>query len=139
VVSSVVKYWFCILTPENYEIVKNELVWGVTSRHKNKIIRVEPGDRLVMYVTGERKIKGIYEAVSKPYEDETKIFHGGVYPYRVKLRQVKESEKGIDIRELVPELKLFKRKDAKWAGVLRGRAMIEITEKDYKTIENRLG
>ena len=138
-VSSVVKYWFCILTPENYEIVKNELVWGVTSRHKNKIIRVEPGDRLVMYVIGEKRIKGIYEAVSKPYEDETEIFHGGVYPYRVKLRQVKESEKGIDIRELVPELELFKRKDAKWAGVLRGRAMIEITEKDYKTIENKLG
>jgi len=132
------KYWLCILTPENYEVVKRELVWGVTSRHKNKIMQVEPGDQLVMYVIREKKIKGIYEAVSKPYEDKTEIFQGGVYPYRVKLKLVKKSEEGIDIRELVPELELFKRKDSRWAGVLRGRAMIEITEKDYKTIENKL-
>jgi len=133
------KFWLCILTPENYEVVKKELVWGVTSRHKNKIMQVEPGDKLVMYVIREKKIKGIYETASKPYEDEKKIFHGGIYPYRVKLKLIKESEEGIDIKELVPELELFKRKDAKWAGVLRGRAMIEITEKDYKTIENKLG
>jgi len=101
-------------------------------------MQVEPGDRLVMYVIGEKRIKGIYEAVSKPYEDETEIFHGGVYPYRVKLRQVKESERGIDIRELVPELELFKRKDAKWAATLQGKVMIKITERDYKIIEGKI-
>ena len=129
------KYWLCILTPENYEIVKEKLVWGVTERHKNKILQVELGDKLVMYVIGEKKIKGIYEAASKPYEDRTEIFHGGIYPRRVKLKPVKQSEEGIEIKKLVPELELFKRKDKFWAGVLRGKAMIEITEKDYKKIE----
>ena len=125
------KYWLCILTPENYEIVKEKLVWGVTERHKNKILQVEPGDKLVMYVIREKKIKGIYEAASKPYEDRTEIFHGGVYPHRVKLKLVKHSEEGVDIKKLVPELELFKRKDKFWAGVLRGKAMIELTKEDY--------
>lgn len=97
------KYWLCILTPENYEIVKENLVWGVTERHKNKIMQVEPGDKLVMYVIGEKKIKGIYEAISKPYEDTKEIFHGGKYPHRVNLKLIKHNEEGVDIRELVPK------------------------------------
>jgi len=128
------KYWLCILTPENYEIVKEKLVWGVTERHKNKILQVEPGDKLVMYVIGEKKIKGIYEAVSEPYRDETEIFKGGIFPNRVKLKAIMVSDEGIDIKELVPELKIFKRKDEKWVGAIRGRAMIEIEKEDYDKI-----
>jgi len=132
------KYWLCILTPENYEIVKEKLVWGVTNWHKNKIMQIEPGDNLVMYVIREKKIRGIYEATSKPYEDSTKIFHGGIYPHRVKLKLVKQSEKGIDIKILLPELKLFKRTDVKWAGVLRGKTMIKLDVEDYRKIERKM-
>ena len=98
------RYWFCIITPENYEIVKNKLIWGVSDRHSNKLKQLKIGDKLVMYVIGEKKIKGIYEVVSDPYVDETEIFHGKIYPKRVKLKAVKITEKGISILELVPKL-----------------------------------
>ena len=134
---SMARYWFCILTPENYQIVRENLVWGVKDRHKKVLDQVSIGDKLIMYVIGEKKIKGIFEVVSEPYRDESEIFKGGVFPNRVKLKLVKEGE-GIDIKELVPELKIFKRKDEKWAGILRGRAMIELDEEDYKKIEEKL-
>jgi len=132
------KYWLCILAPENYEIVKEKLIWAVKDRHKNVIAQVKLGDKLVMYVIGEKKIKGIYEVVSEPYREETEIFTGGIFPNRVRIRPLKLSDEGIDIKELVPELKLFKRTDAKWAGVLRGRAMIELDKEDYGKIERKM-
>jgi len=135
---SMTKYWLCILSPENYEIVKEKLVWGVADRHKNVLAQVEPGDKLVMYVTGEKKVKGIFEAVSKPYIDEKKIFPMGIYKHRVKLKLIKSNEEGIDIRTLLGKLSMFVRKDSKWAGVLRGRAMIELNKMDYDIIDKGL-
>ena len=132
------RYWLCILTPDNYEVVRDKLVWGVTDRHVNAISQVKPGDKLVMYVIGEKRIKGIYEVISEPYRDETEIFKGGVFPNRVKLKPVKLNDEGIDIRNLVPKLRIFKRKDRFWAGVLRGKAMVELSEEDFWTIEATL-
>ena len=133
-----VRYWLCILTPENYEIVRRELVWGVKDRHRRVLDQVKPGDILVMYVIGEKKIKGVYEVASEPYRDESELFKGGLFPNRVRIKRVIDSEEGIDIKELVPKLDIFKRKDRFWAGVLRGKAMIELTEESYKTILNAL-
>jgi len=128
------QYWLCVLTPENYEIVKEKLVWGVSDRHKNKILQVKPGDLLVMYIIGEKKIKGIFEATSEPFTEKKEIFMGGIYPNRVKLEKVKESEKGIDIKKLLPKLETFKRKDSKWVGTIIGKAMIKLSKNDYKLI-----
>jgi len=132
------KYWVCILTPENYAVVKEKLVWGVTDRHKNTIMQVKPKDRLIMYVIGEKKFKGIFEAISEPFVEKKEVFKGGTFPNRVKLKPVKISEEGIDAKKLVPKLKFFKRKDNFWAGILRGKAMLEISEDDYKIIEKSL-
>ena len=129
-------YWLCILTPENYEIVRKELIWGVEDRHRNKIQQVKKGDKLVMYVIGEKKIKGIYEATGEAYREEKQIFKGGLYPNRVKLKKVKEGD--VDIEKIREKLELFKGLGPRWALKLRGKAMIQITEKDHKTIETFL-
>jgi len=56
----------------------------------------------------------------------------------VKLKPVKLSDDGVNILELVPKLDVFKRKDNKWVGTIVGKAMVELSEKDYKMIEERL-
>ena len=55
------KYWLCITTHDNWEVVKKKNVWGVPKRHKNTIAKVKPGDRLVFYVKQKRKDKEILE------------------------------------------------------------------------------
>ena len=132
------RYWLCILSPENYEVVKSNLLWGVSERHKDKLYQIKPHDLLVLYVIGERKIKGIYEVISEPYKEETKIFADDIYPYRVKLKPIKLSDEGIDLKKFIMQLSIFKRKDRFWAGILQGRAMIELTEQDFNKIFREL-
>ena len=128
--------WLCILTPENYEVVEKKLIWGVEDRHEKKIQQVKKGDKLIMYVTGDKKIKGIFEATGKPYKEKKQIFKGGVYPNRVKLKKVKTGD--LEISKVLEKLELFKGAGKFWGMRLLGKAMIEISDKDYKTIDRNI-
>ena len=137
-------YWLCVTTEANWNVVKEKNVWGVGERFKSAIQKVKPGDKLIFYVMQTKKnkdvipsrITGIFEAISEPYKDSTKIFkpYGTeqTFPYRVKLKPIKIFEKPITFKELVPKLSFIKNKQ-RWSGALR-RAMVEIPEKDYKTL-----
>jgi len=137
-------YWLCVTTEVNWSVVKERNVWGVAERFKGAIQRVKPGDKLVFYVMQTRKnkdvipsrITGIFEAISEPYKESTKLFkpYGSeqTFPYRVKLKPIKIFEKPITFKNLVLKLSFIKNKQY-WSGALR-RAMVEISEKDYKTI-----
>lgn len=133
-------YWLCITNRENLEVVKKYNVWGVSERYKNTIMKVAKGDKLVFYVKQEVKgkekyppiIAGIYEVISEPYIDDTKIFKGDVYPWRIKIRPIKLGE--IEFKSLIPKLKFIKNKD-RWSGHLMGKAMREILQKNYLLIK----
>ena len=132
-------YWLCITNRENWEIVKKHNIWGVSERHRKMILQVKEGDKLVFYVKQEIRgkekypsaIVGIFEAVSEPYKDETEIFRGGIYPWRVKIKPIKLGE--IEFKPLIPKLKFIKNKNG-WTGYLMGKAMREIPEEDYLLI-----
>lgn len=128
--------WLCILTPRNYEIVKEKLIWGVDNRHKKILQKVRKKDKLVMYLLGEKKIRGIYEVRSSLYEDESRIFPDGFYPYRVKLKKIKEGE--LNIIEILDKLELFRNVRKNWGLKLIGRAMIQLTKEDYEIIEKNI-
>ena len=85
------------------------------------------------------RITGIFEAISEPYKDSTKIFkpYGSeqTFPYRVKLKPIIMFEKPVNFKELVPKLSFIKNKQ-RWSGALR-RAMVEIPEKDYNLIAGK--
>lgn len=59
---------------ENWEIVKNKNIWGVSERNKNKISQVAHGDIIVFYIVGEKVFAGIYEAVSVMYKNANRLF-----------------------------------------------------------------
>ncbi|WP_456321128.1 EVE domain-containing protein [Palaeococcus sp. (in: euryarchaeotes)] len=139
-------YWLCITNRDNWEVVKKKNVWGVPKRHRNTIAKVKPGDKLVFYVKQERKDKqilepkivGIFEVVSEPFTDSSKIFksppHSNeTYPLRVKIKPVKFGE--VEFKPLIPKLKFITNKK-RWSGHLMGRAMRRIPEDDYKLIES---
>jgi predicted RNA-binding protein len=137
-------YWLCVTNEENWRVVKEKNVWGVAERFKSAIQRVKPGDKLIFYVMQTKKDKevvpsrivGIYEVISEPYRDSTKIFKAygseSTFPYRVKLKPAKIFDKPLFFKELVPKLSFIRNKQ-RWSGSLR-RAMVEIPEKDYNII-----
>lgn len=141
------KYWFCITTEENWKVIKEENVFGVPERHRNTVEKVNPGDRLVIYLKQERtkdrivepRVVAVYEAVSKAFRDSTRIFKApkGMgnesFPLRIKLKPVKIFEKPVEFKPLIPKLKFVTNKK-KWSGHLMGKAMREIPEEDYKLL-----
>jgi len=74
---------------------------------------------------------GTFEVVSEPFKDESRIFTGGLYPWRIKIKPIKLGE--VEFKPLIPRLKFIKNKD-KWTGHLMGKAMREIPKEDYELI-----
>ena len=141
-------YWLCITTEENWKVIKDRNIWGVPERHKNTIMKVKPGDKLLIYlkqenVKGEVKpsrIAGAYEVISEPFKDSTRIFSskgmrnsGETFPWRVKIKPIKIFDKPVEFKPLIPKLKFITNK-RKWTGHLMGKAMREIPEEDFKLI-----
>lgn len=93
-------YWLCITNEENWHVVKEKNIWGVAERHRNTILKVKKGDKLLMYLKQEKindelkesRITGVFEANSEVFTDSTKIFKvpkgmgSETFPLRVKLK-----------------------------------------------------
>ncbi len=141
-------YWLCITNEANWKVIREKNVWGVPERHKNTIAKVKPGDKLLIYLKQERvdknevkepRIVAIYEVVSEPFKDSTRIFSSKgmrsneTFPWRVKIRPVKIFDKPIEFKPLIPKLKFITNKK-KWSGHLMGKAMREIPKEDYELI-----
>lgn len=140
-------YWLCITTEDNWSVIRRKNVWGVPERHKNTILKVKPGDKVLIYVKQKRekdsvvepRIVAAYEVASEVFKDSTRIFKsppgmsGEVFPLRIKLKVVKVFEKPVDFKQLIPKLKFIKNKQ-KWTGHLMGKAMREIPEEDYNLV-----
>ena len=97
-----------------------------------------PGDKIVFYATGICKFAGIAEVTKSIYQDETKIWDNGVFPYRVKIKPIvyPKKDKWIDVRTLINDLDYFKNK-IQWSMHFM-QNLRPISEKDYKTIKKAL-
>lgn len=84
------RHWIIVGSPENFENTKERRfsVQGMKSRHRRKAERMEAGDRLTWYITGDQAFAG-YATITGPYfEDHTPIWSSGRktgedYPWRV--------------------------------------------------------
>ncbi len=140
-------YWLCITTGENWEVIRSRNVWGVSERHRNTIARVKKGDRLLIYLKQERKedrveeprIVAEYEVSSEVFRDSSRIFKSPkglgneTFPFRINITPVEVFKVPVEFKPLIPKLEFIKNKK-KWTGHLMGKAMREISEKDYRLI-----
>ena len=95
-----VKYWICVTSPINFDIVIDNGVWGVEDdgrimgveerapTHKIFNQYVKTGDHLLFYTKKNKIIRGVYEVASKSYRDHTPKWPDRTYPNRVKIREV---------------------------------------------------
>ncbi len=133
------KYWICVTNKTNWDVVREQRVWGVTDRSRLRLWKVEPGDVLVFYVK-PKTIGGIFRANSEPFESDKTIFSSTgfsrkeTFPNRVRLEKVVIPEKPIAFERLVPKLGFIANKK-RWGGYLM-TAMLEIPKKDYEIIRS---
>jgi len=141
-----VKYWLCVTNEENWKVVKERKIWGISNRYRRLLENVKPGDTLVFYVK-PFWLAGIFKVISEPFKSDETIFSsigftkGEMFPWRVKIEPLIVAEEPIAFREqvfkkLIPKLKFIKNKKM-WTGHLR-RAMRTIPKEDYNLIFNAI-
>lgn len=132
-------YWLFITTPKNAEIIEKKGVLGFAEKFRKSALRVQQGDKCLIYIKGESAINGNYEIASKMYYDASLLFEkptllpDTTYPLRFKLRSLSTSKHLISFKQLVPKLSFIKNK-SNWGAALQGRPLVNIPEADYQTI-----
>jgi len=126
------KYWLCLTNDKNWSIIKNKEVYAFNKKYKYCKKLVSIGDLMVFYIVPKR-IGGIFKVTSKKVNKKIR-FLGGEYPYQLKIKKEKMPSKPINI-DSIPKLKqkisIF-RKVRSIGSALFGRAIINLTEEDYK-------
>ncbi|MEM2130322.1 MAG: EVE domain-containing protein [Candidatus Bathyarchaeia archaeon] len=138
------KYWLITTSPENFRIDKEQSgfsVQGLRERHKNMVMKFQPGDKVVYYINKISKLGAIATIISGYYhDDKTKIWtdEDEIWPSRAKSKPeiVLEDDELLDIKKLVKQLSFIKDKDH-WSLFVRG-SIRQIPEEDYLLIESEM-
>ena len=66
-------YWMMVTSLENFEITRKLgfTVQGLKSYHQRKVQRIEPGDRILYYIRGERYFGATATVTSRYFEDRS--------------------------------------------------------------------
>jgi predicted RNA-binding protein len=137
-------YWIVVGSPENFQIAisRGFDLFGFKSTRRRETGTMEPGDKLVFYLTGIKMFGGIAKVTSDAYEDHKKIFAsekkpGEDYPFRVKTKAeiVLADEQQLYVPDYVPLLEFTKKGATKsWAMHFQGN-LHKISAADYKLLE----
>ena len=79
-------YYLNLFSPETYEAFSNSdrRISGFRPRQRNASKRIEPGGRLICYMTKLSRWIGVLEVVDGPFEDSTPIFYAEDDPFVVR-------------------------------------------------------
>ncbi len=136
-------YWIVVGSPDNFQtaIDRGFDLFGFKSTRRKASSEMEPGDKLVFYLTGIKMFGGIATVKSESYEDHTRIFTSKKpeedYPYRVKTKAdiILKEDDMLYVPDYVPMLEFTKKGETKsWAMHFQGN-LHKISEADYKLIE----
>jgi predicted RNA-binding protein len=137
-------YWIVVGSEENMRIAEARGfdIFGFKSTRRREVSGMQPGDKLIFYLTKIMKFGGLAEVTSDYFEDHEKVFRSEKkpnedYPFRVKARPliVLTPDQYLDVKEIGPTLDYPKKWPAEhWRLAFQGN-LHEIPESDYKRIE----
>jgi predicted RNA-binding protein len=103
------KTWILTGSVENFRATREHgfRLIGAKERRRNLAQQIEPGDRIVFYVTGVQAFGGMVRVTGEMYEDRTKVWPGAPakpdpYPWRFET----EPEIVLDEDDFVPAVEL---------------------------------
>lgn len=139
-------YWMVSATLEEYEAIKDKgfRVYGMGSKYRRRVQRMQPNDRMLLYVRQLRKWTATVSVASEYYEDRTSggsaKGRGGGYPFRVRIKPdiLLNEEEYIDALILAPRMDYLKR----WLPELWPLAFFDtlhlIPQRDFSLIEGEM-
>jgi hypothetical protein len=140
--------WILTASPENHAATRAhrfDLI-GIKERNRARALQIEPGDRIVLYLTKAMSFAGSILVTGPMYEDRTKIWPGkpgkaDAYPWRfpTEAEIVLEEDEWIPAEELATKLEHIRKWPAEhWKLAFQGQ-LRTVSEKDAKLLVKRLG
>jgi predicted RNA-binding protein len=138
----IMAYWIVVGSPENYELARERgfEMFGFKSTRRRESASMQPGDKLIFYLTGVMKFGGIANVESEVYEDHSPVFKsekkaGEDYPFRAKTSpdMLLDRDQWLDVKEYATRLDLTRRRGEHWRLAFQGN-LHKISDEDYATI-----
>lgn len=136
-------YWIAVGSEENMRAAEARGfdMFGFKSTRRKEVAGMQPGDKLIFYLTKIMKFGGLAEITSEYYEDHEKVFKSDKkpkedYPWRVKIKPeiVLTPDQYLDVRELGPQMEYTKKWPPEhWRLAFQGN-LHQIPESDYKML-----
>jgi predicted RNA-binding protein len=140
--------WIVVGSPENFETLRARGfdLCAFKSSRKRESSQMEPGDRLVYYLTGVVEFGGIVEVTGEAFEDHSDIGLASEgkpdedFPYRIETKPVviPAPDGYIDVREITDLLDKTRKLGPKKLGMAFRGNLHKISQEDYATIERLL-
>lgn len=139
-------YWMIVTSLENFRITRRHgfKVQGIKTQHQRKMQRIEPGDRILYYVGGERRFSATATAKSRYFEDYTPIWkqEGSVnWNFRVHVQSdvVLDEFEFMDAGQLAPRLDYVRRWSPEdWYMAFAQSSLHLLPKKDFQLIEEEM-
>src|SRR5215207_9320317 len=144
---AVAKTWVLTGSLENFRATRERgfRVIGAKEGRRGMAEQIEPGDRIVFYVTGLQAFGGIVRVTSEMYEDRAKIWPGkpgkvDPYPWRFETEPevVLEEDDFVPAVELAGELEHVRKWPAEhWHLAFQGQ-LRTVSDADAELLERRI-
>ena len=140
--------WMLVSGADNFEVSRQMgfTVAGMKERHRRKAERVQPGDRVLLYLTGIQKFGGTATVTDTYFEDrgnriwDTKKKGEYPYPWRFAIKPdlILDKEHFVSAEALLPELAWVKKWPVShWQLAFQGNVHV-LSDEDFGTIENAM-
>ncbi len=137
--------WIVVGSPGNFELLRDRGfdVCAFKASRRKQSSEMQPGDRIVHYLTGDVRFGGIVEVTGAMFEDTTdfglrsKAKEGEEYPYRIPTKPVVilDPDDYIDVREITDLLDKTRTLGPKKLGMAFRGNLHRISDADYAAIE----
>jgi hypothetical protein len=139
--------WILTGSPENYEATKERAftVIGLKERNRNRALEIEPGDRIVLYLTRVMAFAAAVRVDGGLYEDRAKLWPGkpgkaDAYPWRFATSPevVLEEPDWVPAASLIDELEHIRRWPREhWRLAFQGQIR-PVSDHDTRTLLKRM-
>jgi len=139
-------YWIVVGSEENMRIAEERGfdIFGFKSTRGKEAAKMEPGDRLIFYLTKIMKFGGQAEVTGASFEDHQPVFKskkpGEDYPHRIPVKPVVvlTPEQYLDVKEIAPMMEYPKKWPAEhWRLAFQGN-LHQIPESDFEMIDSMM-
>ena len=140
-------HWIVVGSEENMRIAEARGfdIFGFKSTRRREVAQMQPGDKLIFYLTKIMKFGGLASVTSDYFEDHARVFKSEKkpqedYPFRVNVRPeiILSPDQYLDVKEIAPRMQYPKKWPPEhWRLAFQGN-LHQIPPEDYDLIVSEM-